>query len=70
MILAIEISAYLFLASIRQPLGRDTGIGPYDPQRRYHELMANPKLLDSKGKKWQQAQSIIDHWIALFHGGM
>jgi hypothetical protein len=32
--------------------------------------MANQKLLDSKGKKWQQAQSIIDHWIALFHGGM
>ena len=48
-----------------KPLG-----GPDVPQRRYHELMANPKLLDSKGKKWQQAQSIIDHWIALFHGGM
>jgi len=49
---------------VSKPLG-----GPDVPQRRYHELLADPKLLDSKGKKWQQAQSIIDHWIALFHGG-
>ena len=49
---------------VSKPLG-----GPDVPQRRFHELMANQKLLDSKGKKWQQAQSIIDHWIALFHGG-
>lgn len=38
--------------------------GPDVPQKRFHELMADPKLLDSKGKKWQQARSIIDHWIA------
>ena len=44
-----------------KPLG-----GPDVPQRRYHELMADPKLLSSKGKKWQQAQSIIDHWTAIF----
>jgi len=40
-----------------KPLG-----GPDVPQRRYHELMANPKLLDSKGKKWQQAKQIVEHW--------
>ena len=28
--------------------------------------MADPKLLDSKGKKLQQAKSIIDHWQAEF----
>ena len=40
-----------------KPLG-----GPDVPQRRYHELIANPKLLDSKGKKWQQAKQIVEHW--------
>ena len=44
-----------------KPLG-----GPDVPQKRYHELMADPKLLCSKGKKWQQARSIIDHWTTLF----
>ena len=44
-----------------KPLG-----GPDVPQKRFHELMADPKLLDSKGKKWQQAKSIIDHWQAEF----
>ena len=44
-----------------KPLG-----GPDVPQRRYHELLADPKLLGSKGKKWQQAKSIIDHWQAEF----
>jgi hypothetical protein len=42
---------------VSKPLG-----GPDVPQRRYHELMANPKLLDSKGKKWQQAKQIVEHW--------
>jgi hypothetical protein len=46
---------------VTKPLG-----GPDVPQRRYHELMADPKLLGSKGKKWQQARSIIDHWTDLF----
>ena len=44
-----------------KPLG-----GPDVPQRRYHELMADPKLLGSKGKKWQQAKAIIDRWTVLF----
>ena len=48
-------------AMVAKPLG-----GPDVPQRRYHELMADPKLLGSKGKKWQQARSIIDHWTARF----
>ena len=48
-------------AMVTKPLG-----GPDVPQRRYHELMADPKLLGSKGKKWQQARSIIDHWTAIF----
>ena len=43
------------------PLG-----GPDVPQRRYHELLADPKLLGSKGKKWQQAKAIIDRWTVLF----
>ena len=48
-------------AIANKPLG-----GPDVPQKRFHELMADPKLLDSKGKKWQQAKSIIDHWQAEF----
>ena len=44
-----------------KPLG-----GPDVPQKRFHELLADPKLLGSKGKKWQQARSIIDHWTARF----
>ena len=44
-----------------KPLG-----GPDVPQRRYHELMADSKLLGSKGKKWQQAKAIIDRWTVLF----
>ena len=44
-----------------KPLG-----GPDVPQKRFHELMADPKLLDSKGKKWQQAKVIIDTWISRF----
>ena len=30
------------------------------------ELLADPKLLGSKGKKWQQAKAIIDRWTVLF----
>ena len=48
-------------AIANKPLG-----GPDVPQRRYHELMADPKLLGSKGKKWQQAKVIIDRWTVLF----
>ena len=48
-------------AMVAKPLG-----GPDVPQRRYHELMADPKLLGSKGKKWQQAKAIIDRWTVLF----
>ena len=44
-----------------KPLG-----GPDVPQKRFHELMADPKLLDSKGKKWQQAKVIIDTWGCQF----
>ncbi len=44
-----------------KPLG-----GPDVPQRRYHELLADPKLLGSKGKKWQQAKAIIDRLTVLF----
>jgi hypothetical protein len=44
-----------------KPLG-----GPDVPQKRFHELMANAKLLDQKGKKWQQAKVIIDTWISRF----
>ncbi|MBE6272178.1 MAG: hypothetical protein E7101_14735 [Prevotella ruminicola] len=65
----IESCNYItFHRALQQMVSKPLG-GHDVPQRRYHELMANPKLLDSKGKKWQQAQSIIDHWIALFHGG-
>lgn len=64
----IESCNYItFHRALQQMVSKPLG-GHDVPQRRYHELMANPKLLDSKGKKWQQAQSIIDHWIALFHG--
>ena len=43
-----------------KPLG-----GPDVPQKRFHELMAAPKLLNSKGKKWQQAKEIIERWTIL-----
>ena len=48
-------------AITNKPLG-----GPDVPQRRYHELLADPNLLGSKGKKWQQAKAIIDRWTVLF----
>jgi len=48
-------------AIANKPLG-----GPDVPQRRYHELLADPKLLGSKGKKWQQAKAIINRWTVLF----
>ena len=48
-------------AIANKPLG-----GPDVPQRRYHELLADSKLLGSKGKKWQQAKAIIDRWTVLF----
>ena len=48
-------------AIANKPLG-----GPDVPQRRYHELLADPKLLGFKGKKWQQAKAIIDRWTVLF----
>lgn len=48
-------------AIANKPLG-----GPDVPQRRYHELLADPKLLASKGKKWQQAKAIINRWTVLF----
>ena len=44
-----------------KPLG-----GPDVPQKRFHELMADAKLLDQKGKKWQQAKVIIETWISRF----
>ena len=44
-----------------KPLG-----GPDVPQKRFHELMADAKLLDQKGKKWQQAKVIIDTWGCQF----
>ena len=43
-----------------KPLG-----GPDVPQRRFHELMAESKLLYSKGKKWQKARQIIEQWTDL-----
>lgn len=45
-----------------KPLG-----GPDVPQCRYHELMADAKLLDQKGKKWQQARLVIDRWTTVFN---
>ena len=54
-----------FHRALQQLVSKPIG-GPDVPQRRYHELMADPKLLGSKGKKWQQAKSIIDHWQAEF----
>ena len=29
-------------------------------------IMADPKLLDSKGKKWQQAKEVIAKWTNIF----
>ena len=54
-----------FHRALQQLVSKPIG-GPDVPQRRYHELMADPKLLGSKGKKWQQAKAIIDRWTVLF----
>jgi hypothetical protein len=34
--------------------------------RRTDPMIHPPKLLGSKGKKWQQAKAIIDRWTILF----
>ena len=34
--------------------------GPDVPQRRYNELLANPKLLNESSDKWKRAKTIID----------
>ena len=58
----IESCNYItFHRALQQMVSKPLG-GPDVPQRCYHELMANPKLLDSKGKKWQQAKQIVEHW--------
>ena len=60
----IESCNYItFHRALQQLVSKPIG-GLDVPQRRYHELMADPKLLGSKGKKWQQAKAIIDpsHW--------
>ena len=62
----IESCNYItFHRALQQLVNKPIG-GPDVPQRRYHELMADPKLLGSKGKKWQQAKVIIDRWTVLF----
>ena len=62
----IESCNYItFHRALQQLVSKPIG-GPDVPQRRYHELMADPKLLGSKGKKWQQAKVIIDRWTVLF----
>jgi len=62
----IESCNYItFHRALQQLVSKPIG-GPDVPQRRYHELMADPKLLGSKGKKWQQAKAIIDRWTVLF----
>ena len=61
----IESCNYItFHRALQAMVGRPLG-GPDVPQRRYHELMAAPKLLNSKGKKWQQAKEIIERWTIL-----
>ena len=62
----IESCNYItFHRALQQLVSKPIG-GPDVPQRRYHELMADPKLLGSKGKKWQQAKAIIDRGTVLF----
>ena len=62
----IESCNYItFHRALQQLVSKPIG-GPDVPQRRYHELLADPKLLGSKGKKWQQAKAIIDRWTVLF----
>ena len=62
----IESCNYItFHRALQQLVCKPIG-GPDVPQRRYHELMADPKLLDSKGKKWQQARIIVCFWTQKF----
>lgn len=62
----IEPCNYItFHRALQTMAGKPLG-GPDVPQRRFHELMAEPKLLDSKGKKWQQAKAIICVWTPIF----
>lgn len=62
----IECCNYItFHRALQAMVGRPLG-GPDVPQKRYHELMADPKLLNSKGKKWQQANIIVERWKKVF----
>ena len=62
----IQPCSYIIFHRALQSLSPKPLGGPDVPQRRYHELLADPKLLGSKGKKWQQAKAIIDRWTVLF----
>ena len=64
----IESCNYItFHRALQAMVGKPLG-GPDVPQKRYHELMADPKLLGSKGKKWQQAKTIIERWSGILNG--
>ena len=62
----IESCNYITFHRALQQLASKPFGGPDVPQRRYHELMADPKQLDSKGKKWQQARIIVCFWTQKF----
>ena len=62
----IQSCSYITFHRALQSLSAKPLGGPDVPQKRFHELMADPKLLYSKGRKWQQAKAIIECWEAIF----
>ena len=65
----IESCNYLTFHRAIQALSSKPLGGPDVPQKRFHELMADPKLLNSKGKKWQQAKEVIEKWVCKIEKG-
>ena len=56
----IDNCDYITFHRAIQPLSAKPIGGPDVPQRRYNELLANPKLLNEPSDKWKRARAIIE----------
>ena len=57
---SIDNCDYITFHRAIQPLGSKPIGGPDVPQRRYNELLANPKLLNESSDKWKRAKVIVN----------
>ncbi len=56
----IDNCDYITFHRAIQPLSAKPIGDPDVPQRRYNELLANPKLLNEPSDKWKRARAIIE----------